>query len=85
MPTLMHIYSKNGEVIDIVNKIVYVWIRVHVINCLKETAPGPGFHVNVVAQLLSTETMTNAIMSPVLYMVKYLFIYIVHGPEAIFS
>ena len=64
-------------VIDIVNKIVYVWIRVHVINCLKETAPGsgPGFHVDVVAQLLSTETMTNAIMSPFLYMVKYLFIY----------
>ena len=39
----------------------------HVINCLKETAPGPGFHVDVVAQLLSTETMTNAIMSPFLY------------------
>ena len=53
----------------------------HVINCLKETAPGPGpgqvagFHVDVVARLLSTETMTNAIMSPFLYMVKYLFIY----------
>ena len=51
----------------------------HVIICLKETAPGPGscFHVvvGVVAQLLSTETMTNAIMSPFFYMVKYLFIY----------
>ena len=47
----------------------------HVINCLKETAPGPGFHVDVVAQLLLTETMTNAIMSLFLYKVKYLFIY----------
>ena len=49
----------------------------HVFNCLKETAPGPGpgFHVDVVAQLLSTETLANAIMSPFHYMVKYLFIY----------
>ena len=36
----------------------------------------PGVHVDVVAQLVSKETLTKTIISPFPYIVKYLFMYI---------
>ena len=70
--------SVSGEVIDIVNSVhnvILVGIKLHVIIVKRNCGCAPGFHVDVVAQLLSTETMTKTIMSPFPYMVKYLFIH----------
>ena len=58
-------------IVNSVHNVIIVGIRLHVINCKRNCSP--GFHVDVVAQLLSTETMTKTIMSPFRRVVKYLF------------